>query len=243
MRPRGSAFIVRVLVVVAVAGLIGCAAVPQPLAPGVAAPAPVATASEGSPTVAELAGAPSTPAASSMQKSDYTKRTLTLGGDQFTMKLPCEPMGEKPDKDQTELGPMTFSTFACNYDPASLTFAVLAARFQRRMPAAATDGDRDARSASVAKAVAREACKELKETGTTCKVGTPLLVGGVASVNVKVANDDSTTLRVEARYPFAVAVVIGGGEGASDAANRALGSLELPTLWSDAVTAPGAAAP
>lgn len=207
--------------------LAGCTALPQLVAPPAAAPA-AATAPpvENPPTVAELA--PKTPAASSMQKSDYEERTMTVGRNEVHMNLPCTPKAGDPDKDQTELGTLKLATYECDYEAESLAYTVLATRFDRALPKTVTESDRDAKSATIARIVAREACQGFKESGVTCKVGTPLLVSGVASVNVDVAGPAPIALQVQARYPYAVGVIVAGADGASDATTRALASLKLP---------------
>ena len=215
-----------VLPVACMLPLAGCATIPQLLAPSAAAPAPTSTSGgENAPTAAELA--PKTPAVSSMQKSDYSERTMHVGGDDVRMKLPCEPKGDE-DKDKSELGSLKIATYQCDYETASLSYTVIATRFDRALPASAKDSDRDAKSAAIAKIVARDACQGLKEAGTSCKVGTPLLVGGVASVNVKLGGSTPLSLEVDARYPLAVAVLVGGGDGAAEARTKAMATLELP---------------
>ena len=105
---------------------------------------------------------------------------------------------------------------------------MLTTRFERALAPTITDSDRNAKSASIAKILAREACQGFKESGVTCKVGTPLLVGGVASVNVKVTGGAPLALQVEAQYPYAVGVIVTAPEGAGEATSRALGSLKMP---------------
>lgn len=221
MRPVVSAALASLL-----PALAGCAVIPQLLAPGASAPAPVPTGGENAPTAAQLA--PQTPAASSMQKSDYAERTLSVGKDELRLSLPCAPKGDDPEKEQSDLGPLQVATYACDYETTNLSYTVLATRFDRALPAAAKDSDRDAKSAAIAKVVAREACQGLKQAGATCKVGTPLIVEGVASVNVKVGGSAPIALEVQGRYPYAVAVFVSGQEGAPEATSKALASLKLP---------------
>jgi hypothetical protein len=204
----------------------GCLASPPPVAPIAAAPAAAAAPVEGVPRAAELA--PPVIAASSMQKSDYEERTLTVGRSEVHMSLPCVPKAGDPDKDQTELGTLKLATYECDYDAANLAYTVLATRFDRALPKTVTESDRDAKSATIARIVAREACQGFKESGVTCRVGTPLLVDGVASVDVKVAGPAPIALRVQARYPFAVGVIVAGADAAPEATSRALASLRIP---------------
>ncbi|HEY1693801.1 MAG TPA: hypothetical protein VGG39_16655 [Polyangiaceae bacterium] len=228
-------------VLAVMAGLLplvaGCGALP--LAPQAAAPAP-ATAPPAAtvPTDAQAArlappgpredSAASIPAASSMQKSEYEEHTLTVGRDELRMSLPCTPKAGDPDKDQTELGALKLAPYECDYDAASLAFTILATRFERPLAKTALGSERDAKSASIARIVAREACQGFKASGVTCKVGTPLLVDGVASVDVKIVGPAPIALEVQARYPYAVGVIVAGAEGASAATSKALASLRLP---------------
>jgi hypothetical protein len=206
--------------------LAGCSAIPQLLAPGAAAPVPASTAGQNAPTAADLVE--KTPSASSMQKSDYAERTLSIGAGELRLSLPCQPSADDPDKEQSELGTLKVKTFQCDYEAASQSFTVITARFERALAPTVTDSDRNAKTATIAKIVAREACQGLKDSGVTCKVGTPLLVGGVASVNVKVAGGAPLSMQVEARYPYAVAAIVAAQDGASDATSRAIGSLKIP---------------
>jgi hypothetical protein len=221
MRP-----LVPALLASAIPVLAGCSAIPQLLAPQAAAPAPSVAGTQSAPTAAELAE--KTPSASSMQKSDYAERTMTIGAGELRMTLPCSPAGDDPVKDQSELGPLRLKTFSCDYEGAGQSFTVLTTRFERALAPTITDSDRNAKSASIAKILAREACQGFKESGVTCKVGTPLLVGGVASVNVKVTGGAPLALQVEAQYPYAVGVIVTAPEGAGEATSRALGSLKMP---------------
>ena len=206
--------------------LAGCSALPQLLVPGAAAPAPASTAGQSAASAAELVER--TPSASSMQKSDYAERTLTIGAGELRLSLPCQPSADDPDREQSELGILKVKTFQCDYEAASQSFTVITARFERALEPTVTDSDRNAKTATIAKIVAREACQGLRQSGATCKVGTPLLTGGVASVNVKVAGGAPLSLQVEARYPYAVAAIVTGQDGARDATSRAIGSLKIP---------------
>ncbi|HEY6463674.1 MAG TPA: hypothetical protein VIY73_26075 [Polyangiaceae bacterium] len=216
--------------------LAGCGALPPP-APRAAAPAAIAPSAGNAPAASLAApaqpseradSAASIPAASSMQKSEYEEHTLTVGRGELRMSLPCTPKAGDPDKDQTELGALKLATYECDYDAASLAYTILATRFERPLAKTVLGSERDAKSASIARIVAREACQGFKESGVTCKVGTPLLVDGVASVDVKVAGPAPIALRVQARYPYAVGVIVAGADGASEATSKALASLRLP---------------
>ncbi|MGH7297008.1 MAG: hypothetical protein ACRELB_18870 [Polyangiaceae bacterium] len=191
-----------------------------------AAPAPAPAASPGAPSAADLADR--VPSASSMQKSDYSERTLTIGAGELRLSLPCAPSADDPAREQSELGTLKVKTFQCDYEAASQSFTLITARFERALAPTVTDSDRNARSATIARIVARGACQGLKPSGVTCKVGTPLLVGGVASVNVRVAGAAPLSLQVEARYPYAVAAIVTSPDGPTDAASRTLASLRLP---------------
>ena len=216
------------LVACALSMLAGCSAIPQLIAPQAAAPSPAPSTTESAPTAAEVAQ--QTPFASpAMQKSDYAERTLTIGSGELRMMLPCSPTADDPVKDQSELGPLRLKTFSCDYEGAGQSYTVLATKFERALAPTVTDSDRNAKSATIAKIVARDACQGLRESGITCKVGTPLLVGGVASVNVKVTGGAPLALQVQAQYPYAVGVIVASPEGAPEATTKALGSLKLPT--------------
>lgn len=217
-----------VLMAFAVPALAGCAALPQLLVPGAAAPASPPAPSTPAPTAAEVADR--TPSASSMQKSDYAERTMTIGAGELRITLPCAPAADEPVRDQSEVGPLRLKTFQCEYDGAGQSFTVLTTRFERALAPTVTDSDRNAKSATIARIVAREACQGFKESGVSCKVGTPLLVGGVASVNVKIVGGAPVALEVQAQYPYAVGVLVAAPDGASEATSKALASLRLPPL-------------
>jgi hypothetical protein len=222
---RTSAVAITTFALSALPAIAGCAAIPQLLAPGASQPAPSSsTKTEDAPTAAQVAAKSSPPVASKPKE----KAKLALGGDQFMVDLPCAPSPDKLDKDSSEFGPMTFQMYTCDDDDSGNTFNVLAMRFERALPASAKDSDRDAKSTAVAKIAGNNACDAYKDKKTTCKVGAPMVVGGLASVNVYVKGGDApTVVRIEARYPYAAMVSV-FGDGADDQMRKAFASLELP---------------
>ena len=116
-------------------------------------PATNGSAAEEAPTTAAPSETKSpTPAASAVAAAPAadTKRTLALGDDTFKMTLPCAPSPDRPDKDPSELGPMTSLVYTCDHEASGLSFVVVPIRFERALPASAKDSDRNAKSSAIA---------------------------------------------------------------------------------------------
>jgi hypothetical protein len=162
--------------------------------------------------------APSKPAKSA--KATYSDRVLSQGASRFSVTLPCAPKADSPDKDDTDVGPMVSTVSTCDYEAGMMSFTIMASRFEKTVP----DANRNAKSAAVAKLVAKELCEQLK--GKSCKFGTPIVSSGVADLSFDVPGDPPTTFHVAARYPLAVAVGV-VGDATSDDAKKVLASIKI----------------
>lgn len=212
--------------VVAASALIGCTGLilPQPMP--TAAPVASAQPAEGmTPAAGERSEDGAAPAATK-PSGGAIERALSVGGQSFTIKLPCNPTSDKAESDASDQGPLTFTSHACDDEASGLSFMILTAKYERAL---ASSADRNAKSSAISKSFAAEACKAFKDAKTKCTVGTPMVASGVATVNVKiVGGDDKLTLRVSARYPYAAALLIGGDDSAA-LAKTASASLTLPS--------------
>ena len=105
------------------------------------------------------------------------QRTLTLNADRFSVILPCAPVDEGQNRDETELGPLNEKSYACRHPSANSGFNVMIGRFERPLPTTATEAERQGKNALVAGFLSRSACAEFQKEGIPCKIGSVKAVG------------------------------------------------------------------